>query len=162
MLASGPALGVLAGLALRGRLSRLADLRIRWWPVLGIAVALRLVAGGVGERAAILYVVAFAAIVAVALMNARIAGMAVIAAGASLNLAVVAANGAMPVDAAALAAAGATMPDDRLHIPLGDASAISLLADRIPIGLFRGVYSVGDVLLTAGGFWVPFACMRRR
>lgn len=162
MLASGPVLGVLAGLALRGRLSRLAGLRIRWWPLLGLAVVLRLVAGGVGELAALLYVLAFGGIVAVALLNARTTGMALIAAGASLNLAVVAANGAMPVDPGALAAAGARMPEDLLHVPLTDASAAPLLADRIPLALFRGVYSVGDVLLAAGGFWIPFAVMRRR
>lgn len=162
MLASGPALGIVAGWALRGRWSRLAELRIRWWAVLALAVGLRLAAGSAGEAAAAVYVVAFAAIVAVAVVNARLAGMVLIAAGAALNLAVVAANGGMPVDPAAIGAAGAQLPSDALHVPLTDRSALSLLADRIPLGLFRSVYSVGDVLLTAGGFWIPFAAMRRR
>ncbi|MBI2323902.1 MAG: DUF5317 family protein [Chloroflexi bacterium] len=162
MLASGPVLGIVAGLALRGSLTRLADLRIRWWPFLALAVGLRLVAGGAGDLAAALYVLAFAGIVAVAAANTVVPGMFLIVGGAALNLTVVAANGGMPVDTVALAAAGARMPGDALHVPLTDATALAMLADRIPVALFRSVYSVGDVLLTAGGFWVPFAWMRRR
>jgi hypothetical protein len=68
----------------------------------------------------------------------------------------------MPVDPAAVAAAGARMPADRLHVELTERTALPLLADIIPLPLVRGVYSVGDVLLSAGGSWLPFVWMRRR
>ena len=162
MLASGPALGFALGWILGGDPRRLGDLRIRWWPVLGLGVLLRLVAGAAGEAAALLYVIGFAAVVAVAAANAMLPGLPLIAAGAALNLLVVAANGGMPVDPAAVTAAGGTMPTDPLHLELTKSTSLSLLADIIPLPPVRGVYSVGDVVLTVGGFWLPFAWMRRR
>lgn len=162
MLASGPVVGVLAGWAFGGRLSRLSDLRVRLWGVLAMAVAIRLLAGVAGDFAPSLYVMAFVGIVVVALGNARLAGMPLLALGSLLNLLVVAANGGMPVDQGALTAAGAQMPSDRLHLPLTDGTVLSILADRIPLSPFRSVYSLGDVLLTVGGFWIPFAAMRRQ
>lgn len=160
MLVSGPVLGVAAGLLSGGRLARFADLRISWWPLLAVAVGIRLAAPLAGGLAAAAYVGAFLAIALVALRSARLPGMRVIAAGAALNLAVVALNGGMPVDAGALTAAGARPPGDALHVSLTEASALPLLADRIPLAPFRGVYSLGDVLLTVGGFWLPFRWLR--
>lgn len=163
MLASAVALGVASGwLAGSRRLERLADLRISWWPLLAVAVVTRAVAPFLGELSVLAYVVAFGGITAVALADRRIPGMSVIAAGATLNAIVVAANLGMPVDPAALAAAGAMMPSDPLHVELGPATRFPQLADVIPLVLYRSVYSVGDVLLALGGFWVPFAWMRRR
>jgi uncharacterized protein DUF5317 len=163
MLASAVALGVVAGWVAGGRrLERLADLRIAWWPLLVAAVVVRAIAPAFDELSAAAYVIAFAGITAVALADRRIPGMSVIAAGATLNAIVVAANGGMPVDPGAAAAAGASMPSDRLHVELGPATRFPQLADVIPLAIYRGVYSVGDVLLAVGGFWVPAAWMRRR
>ncbi|MEK7860856.1 MAG: DUF5317 family protein, partial [Chloroflexota bacterium] len=77
------------------------------------------------------------------------------------NLVGVAANGGMPVDAAAMAAVGVSMPSDRLHIPLDASTRLAALADFIPVPVVRGVYSPGDVLLAVGGFWLPFTWLRR-
>ncbi|MGH2378535.1 MAG: DUF5317 family protein [Candidatus Limnocylindria bacterium] len=163
MLASAIALGVAAGWVAGGRtLRRLGEVRIRWWPLLVVAVGLRALAPLFGELSAAAYVAAFASIAIVALVDRRLPGMTAIAAGATLNTLVVAANGGMPVDAAAVASAGAVMPADRLHIDLTPATRLPQLADVIPMAVFRNVYSVGDVLLAAGGFWLPFAWMRRR
>lgn len=163
MLASAVALGVLAGWIGGGRrFDRLAELRVRWWPLLAAAVALRAIAPLFGDLSAVAYVAAFGGITAVALADRRIPGMSLIAAGATLNAIVVAANLGMPVDLDAVAAAGTTMPNDRLHIELGPATRLPQLADVIPMELFRNVYSVGDVLLAVGGFWLPVAWMRRR
>lgn len=163
MLASAVALGVLTGWLGGGRrFDRLADLRVRWWPLLAAAVAIRAIAPLFGDLSAVAYVAAFGGITAVALADRRIPGMSLIAAGATLNAIVVAANLGMPVDLEAVAAAGATMPNDRLHVELGPATRLPQLADVIPMALFRSVYSVGDVLLALGGFWVPAAWMRRR
>lgn len=163
MLASAVALGVAAGWLAGGRhLERLGDLRIRWWPLLAGAVVVRVVAPLFGDLSFVAYVLAFAGITAVALYDRRLPGMSLIAAGATLNAIVVAANGGMPVDPAAVVTAGATMPSDRLHIELGPSTLLPQLADVIPLALYRSVYSVGDVLLALGGFWLPFAWLRRR
>lgn len=163
MLASAIALGVAAGWATGGRrLARLGDLRIRWWPVLVAAVVLRAGAPLLGDLSLFAYLLAFASITAAALANRALPGMSVIAAGATLNLIVVAANGGMPVDQAAVVAAGGRMPDDPLHTTLDSSTRLPQLADVIPAPIFRSVYSFGDVLLAIGGFWLPFAWLRRR
>jgi hypothetical protein len=163
MLASAIALGVTAGWATGGRrLGRLGDLRFRWWPVLAAAVALRVASPLLGDLSPVGYVIAFAAITAAALVDRSLPGMSVIAAGATLNLVVVAANGGMPVDAGALAVAGTAMPRDSLHVELTATTRFPQLADVIPAPIFRSVYSVGDVFLALGGFWLPFAWLRRR
>lgn len=162
MLASAIVAGVAAGWLTGGRnLGRLGDVRIRWWPLLALAVALRILAPVFGDLSAIAYVVAFASIAVAALADRRLPGMSLIAAGATLNCIVVAANGGMPVDQAAVVAAGAAMPNDRLHIELVAGTRFPQLADVLPLALFRSVYSVGDVLLAAGGFWLPFVRLRR-
>lgn len=163
MLASAVALGVAAGWLFGGRrIERLGELRIRWWPLLAAAVVLRATAPFFGELSAVAYVLGFAGITAVALRDRQLRGMSFIAAGATLNAIVVAANGGMPVDPAAVAAAGATMTNDRLHIELGRETRLPQLADVIPLAIYRSVYSVGDVLLALGGFWLPFSWMRPR
>lgn len=160
MLISGIALGVVAGLASGGRIQRLALLRIRWWQVLALAALVRVGAPLIGDLAAVAYVLAFVTIAAVAVANTHLPGMWLLTAGAASNCLVVAVNGGMPVDLGALAAAGAGLPGDRLHIELTDGTALAVLADRIPVSPFRGVYSIGDVLLAAAGFWMPFRSMR--
>lgn len=161
MLASGLVLGIAAGWLSGGRPARLATLPIRWWPILGAAMAVRLSAPLAGDAAAAVYVAAFAGIVAVALANLSLPGMPFIAAGAAMNFVVVAANGGMPVDPLAIETAGAVMPGDHLHLPMTDGTRLPVLADVLPIPLFRSVYSFGDVLLAVGAFWLPFAWMRR-
>jgi hypothetical protein len=75
-----------------------------------------------------------------------------LAVGASLNVAVIAANGGMPVDPAALDAVGRTgvdVTDGFLykHVAMDGATRLGLLADRIPIPVQRNVISIGDVLM---------------
>lgn len=162
VLASAIGLGLVAGLAAGGRLTRLADLRLAWWPVLLGAVALRIAAGYLGEVAPYAYVVAFAGVVAVALADRHVPGMALIALGAALNLVVVALNGAMPVSREAIALVGGTFPTDALHRELDPTARLVPFADVIPFPLVRTAYSVGDVLIAAGGFWLTFMQLRRR
>ncbi|MGH2450014.1 MAG: DUF5317 family protein [Candidatus Limnocylindria bacterium] len=162
MLASAIVLGVAAGLIFGGgRASRLAELRVAWWPLLAGAIAARLGAVALGDLALAAYLLGFAGIVAVAARNFRLPGMTLIAAGSALNLLVIALNGAMPVDPAALSAAGTVMPADPLHEPMDGDTRLGFLGDVIPIPVVRLVYSVGDVLIAAGGFWLPFAWLRR-
>lgn len=161
MLASAVVVGVLAGLATGGRLAALEGLRLAWWPLLAAAVVLRLSAGAFGDVAPAVYVVAFAAIAAVALANRHLAGAALVALGAALNLTVVALNGGMPVSLDAVAFATAAFPHDSLHVELVANSRLPYLADVIPIALVRSVYSAGDIFLALGGAWVSFAAVRR-
>ena len=72
--------------------------------------------------------------------------------GAALNVAVVVANGGMPVDSGALARVGHRDVDvtrDFLykHVPMTSDTRLSWLGDRIPVPIQRNVISVGDVLM---------------
>ena len=72
--------------------------------------------------------------------------------GVGLNVAVVAANGGMPVDSWALARVGRRDTDvtrDFLykHVPMTGDTRLSWLADRIPVPIQRNVISAGDVLM---------------
>jgi hypothetical protein len=161
MLASAVAVGLIAGFARGGSLGRLAGIRVAWWPVLAAAVLVRLAAGLAGDLAGLAYVAAFAGIVAVALANRALPGALLIAVGAALNLVVVAANGAMPISADALALVDGPLPRDPLHVPLTDASRLALLADVIPFPVVRTAYSAGDVLLAVGGARLAYTSVRR-
>ena len=162
MLVSSVALGTAAGLVFRGDWRNLRDLRIFWWQFAFLALGLRLLALIVGLPVWA-HIVAILLVAAVAARNWRIGGAPLVAIGSALNAVVILANGGMPFDAAAAAAVGAlTLENDALHQPLDPDTRLPWLADVLPVGLFRAVYSVGDVIIAAGGFWVPFSVLRRR
>ncbi len=161
MLASSVAFGVILGVASGGRLQRLQALPLRWIPLLLVVLAVRVIAFATPLPLGV-FVAVLAATILAAAVNAHLPGALAIAAGSLLNVLVVASNGGMPVsDDAAAAAATATHVGDGLHVPLSPVTQLSFLADVIPVGLFRSVYSVGDVVVAAGGFWLPFAWLRR-
>jgi hypothetical protein len=54
------------------------------------------------------------------------------------------------------------MPTDALHVQTRDSSVLVPLSDVIPVGIVRNVYSVGDFLIAAGGFVVPFMLLSRK
>ena len=162
MLASSVILGGLAGLALGGNWRNLRDVRIAWWPLAAASLALR-VLGVVLAWPVAVHVGAILLTAAVAAMNWRIPGAALIAAGSLLNAMVIGVNGGMPFDAAAAASAGASpLLNDALHHPIGPGTILPWLTDVIPLGLFRNVYSVGDFVIALGGFCAPFFVLRRR
>lgn len=162
MLASSIVLGAAAGMAFGGRWDQVRRLRIAWLPVAILAVVLR-VGGIIFPLPLAAYLVAIVLIGVVALRNFRIEGVALIGMGSLLNALVIAINGGMPVDpSAAEAAAAAPVLNDRLHVALGPDTRLHWLSDVLPLQIFRNVYSVGDVLIAAGGFWVPFALLRRK
>jgi len=161
MLASSLAVGIILGVATGGKLRRLQALPLRWIPLLLAILAVRVIALvtplPLGVFAAVLL-----ATIAAAGANAHLPGALAIAAGSLLNLFVVVLNGGMPVsEDAAAAAAAATHVGDGLHVPFSPATQVALLADVIPVALFRSVYSVGDLVVAAGAFWLPFAWLRR-
>ena len=160
MLLSGVALGIGLGLVRGGRLERLGRLELKSAQVLVMAVLARALAPFFREMGLVIDLTALAGIVAWGIVNRRLPGAAAVAVGASLNFAVVFLNSGMPVGAVAILMAGAEMPGDPLHVQLGPDTRMPLLADVLPFGLFRSVYSVGDVVLALGGFLVPYRALR--
>jgi hypothetical protein len=66
----------------------------------------------------------------------------------------------MPVDPGAVALSGKTAPSDGLHVILGPDTRLSFLADVLLVPVINNVYSVGDVVLALGGFWMVFRLIR--
>jgi hypothetical protein len=87
--------------------------------------------------------------------------MWLIATGAALNASVTLLNGGMPIDPTAASIAGVAARSDGLHVVADGSTRLSVLADVIPVSWLGHVYSVGDVLLALGGFWLPFRWIRR-
>lgn len=162
MLASGAILGVIAGLAVGRSWRPLAEVQIRWFPLLIAGLLARAAAPLLPTVAFPLYVLALAATAISASANVRLTGAALVAFGGALNLAVVLLNHGMPVDAGAVAAAAAAMPTDALHVTVTSATLLAALADVIPVSVAHAVYSVGDVCIALGGFLVPFVLLIRR
>jgi hypothetical protein len=162
MLASGAILGVVAGLAVGRRWRPLAEVQIRWFPLLIAGLLARAAAPLVPSVAFPLYLFALAATAVSAAANVRLTGAALVAFGGALNLAVVLLNHGMPVDAGAVATAAASMPTDVLHVILTNTTLLTPLADVIPVSIAHAVYSTGDVCIALGGFLVPFVLLIRR
>ncbi|MGZ8437410.1 MAG: DUF5317 family protein [Candidatus Limnocylindrales bacterium] len=164
-------IGILAGLVLGGRLDRLADLRLRWAPlaVLGLVIQVALftdpVSAAVGDAAPAIYVASTAAVLVAVLRDVRVPGMAIIALGAASNLAAIVANdGYMPADPAALASVVELSPGYSNSVVVAD-PALRPLTDLYalpPAFPFANVFSVGDVLIGIGIALVIVLAMRVR
>ena len=110
-------IGIVAGYLLGGRLERLGGIRVRWAPLAlaGLAIQVALftdpLAPVVGDAGPPIYIASTALVLVAVLRNLDIAGVAVIAIGASSNLLAIVANGGyMPADPAALASIGGIDP----------------------------------------------------
>jgi hypothetical protein len=166
------ALAIAAGVVAGGSLRSLERIRIHWWGIAFIALALQAVpiSGGNENRigvAAATLVASYVLLLAVIAVNRRVPGAAFMAAGLLMNLAVVAFNGGMPVSGNALRASGAegaiVIEDGAKHHLMTDADVLQPLADVIPLPPpFGLVFSVGDVLLYGGLAWWCFAVTRGR
>ncbi len=167
-------LALLGGLALAGvlggRLGNLPAERLRW-PVLAfVAVALYWapsVVGAARPAAVALLLCSYAALLTFAAANLRLAGMAVVALGLGLNAAVILANGGMPVDPAAVVAAGLAGPEELRSIDLGPGrqwqagdDRLAGLGDVVPVRALDEVVSFGDLILAAGLANVGFRLLR--
>lgn len=162
MLVSGVVAGAILGFAVGREWRRLAMFRVRFLPLLVGAFLVRGVAPLLAPVALPFYLASITATGLVALANGRLPGAILIAAGSALNVVVIAANGGMPVDVLRLAEVGGAMPVDVLHIPLTGETHLRLLADILQVPVVRALYSVGDVLIAAGGFTLSFITLARR
>lgn len=152
--------GVLAGVGSGGRLSNLARVRIRRWPLLGAALTGQLVAGAVPGHARAAVILACCAAVAAWCASNRagrlLAGMAAFGLGLLANVVVIAANLGMPVSPTALREAGYSpslaVARGHLykHVVMAPDTVLRGLGDVVPLRWFHLVASPGDVVMLVG------------
>lgn len=155
------AVGIVVGLARRGSFANLGRTQLAGVPLVFTGVVLQL-GSTLAERADLtwlpltLVLCSFALTFGFAALNRRLPGMTLIAAGALMNFAVIAANGGMPVSLDALDRAGIGNPFEEggvtkgAHHALDDDDRLRFLADVIPIKVTANVVSAGDIVIWAG------------
>jgi Family of unknown function (DUF5317) len=162
MLVSGLLAGFVLGLASGGHLRNLQTLDLKLWPALLAGVMARAVAPFLGGLALSASLAGLMLVTLVAVANRAVPGAWLIGLGSLLNAFVTLINGGMPVDPAAIAAAGKSVPSDGLHVLLGPETRLPFLADVLLVPIVNNIYSVGDVLLAVGGFWMTFRLLKQR
>ena len=163
--------GLVVGLASRGRIAGLASIELRWPGAIlaGLLIQLVLfteaVAARVGDLGPGLYVASTALVLAAVVRNWRIPGMVVVIAGAACNLAAIVANGGyMPAGRDALAALGKHMPEGYTNSAIVPDATLWPLTDifALPAWLpMANIFSVGDVLIGVGVALTIVLAMRR-
>lgn len=178
MLIGGIALGLVLGLLLGGRLQHLADIRLRFLPLLFLAVIVRfateaLLGFGVGIVDALrvpLLGGAYGLLLFTLWHNRSYPGLALALIGTASNALVIIVNGGrMPVWQPAYEASGLVGPlSSVLHVPVDGTGTdfmlrLGLLGDVIPIPVWpvQNVASIGDLFLTAGLGFFLFATLLR-
>jgi hypothetical protein len=162
MLVSGLVAGFILGLAAGGHWRNLQGFELKLWPGLLAGVVARAVAPFVGGLALVMSLAGLVLVALVAVANRALPGTWLIALGSSLNAVVTFANAGMPVDPGALAASGKPAPSDGLHVMLGPDTRLPFLADVLLAPVVNNIYSVGDVVLAIGGFWMAFRLLKHR
>ncbi len=160
-------LGIAAGLVTGGRLDNFANLRVRWpWFVVA-ALVIREVAVATPlnqvEGVQYVYAASLTALIGWTLWHvARLPGIWLVSAGATLNLVVILANGSrMPV-AAALAPSLVRHGHLGQYTVMGPGTNLAWLGDWISFGSLPGVYSPGDLISLVGIAVICFVGMRAR
>lgn len=152
-------LAVLASYLRGGRVSRIADAELSWSPLLFTGLALQLGVdaasargwlGGAGGYALLL--VSQLLVLGWVACNRYRPGMLLVFLGLAMNAAVIAANGSMPVDPAAIAAldVGDVAVPPGKHELMTEATRLPYLADIWPLPPLKTIISIGDVVLAAG------------
>ena len=142
-----------------GSLESLANTKFRAVPLLLLGLAPQIVLGfwspswmtdGAGLAALI---VSNVLVLAWLILNRSLPGLLIAAVGLLMNVAVISANGAMPVSEDAVRTAGGDELEieegDFKHQELDDDTRLGFLGDVIPIPRV-GIWSAGDVVLAAG------------
>jgi hypothetical protein len=142
-----------------GRLSHLADARMRWAPVIGAAIAIQIALVSFVPAHPVLFrclhVATYALAAAFLVANRRVPGMTLIAIGASSNLITIAANGGiMAASARAMRAAGELPTANHLRNSMHLAHPrLLFLGDIFAIPKswpFHNVFSLGDACIAIG------------
>ncbi len=170
------AFGLVLGLSLKGDVRRFEHVRLRWWGLVVLGLALQflpLPIGREGDDLAIRVVVlgaSYGSLIAFAVLNRGLSGAPLVLIGLVMNAAVIVPNGGMPVSREAIERSGqADMlamlleEDAAKHHLMGEGDVLTPLADVIPIPEPVGtIISVGDVFVYGGIAWVIVAIMRGR
>jgi uncharacterized protein DUF5317 len=171
--------GAVVGFALGGRLRRLGELRLSWWPLAFLGLALQLLPipldspGATHATAVGLLIASYLTLLVFLVRNLRVPGIPIIAVGFALNALVIGVNGGMPVrDGALRTAAGSryertlrrlTIEGGAKHHLQRPGDDLVLLSDVIPVGApVREVLSIGDLVWLLGSGWVIAAAMSPR
>jgi len=162
MLVSGLIAGFIIGLAAGGDWHNLEKLDLKLWPALFAGAVARVVAPFLGGLALASSIGGLVLVGLAAFANRALPGALLIAAGSLLNAGVILINGGMPIDPGALAASGKPAPADGLHVILGSQTRLPFLADVLLAPVINNIYSVGDVVLAIGGFWMAFRLLKQR
>jgi hypothetical protein len=160
---------VLLGWALGGRLSNLMDRRLRWLALAPLGFALQSIPVRGATLAVGLLLASFLILLVFGVANLRVPGIPLLCIGLSMNFAVVAMNGGMPVPRSAVIASGQGSTIHALehaavkHHLAGPDDVLMPLADVIAVGPpIHLLFSPGDLAAFAAMAWLVVAGMRRR
>jgi hypothetical protein len=156
-----------------GRMHRVAEAPLRWTGLLFAGVAVQVIVDLGAARGFLpsagwasygLLLLSQLLVLGWVVANWHLPGTKLITIGLALNALVIGANGAMPVDPAAIQALGiegATVSGGK-HVLLDDSTRLPWLADIWPLPPLRSIISVGDVVLAAGLIPLAHALMTWR
>jgi hypothetical protein len=165
MLVGGLVVGLVAG----GHLRAVRAMQLRKWPVgaLGLAFAV-LPWIGESDRTTGLIAIGWVLLIAFALFNIHLTGMAIVAIGLACNLAVLLVNGSMPVREDAVVQAGIAEQSTVASAQLGPGRELASgevrlepLTAIIPIPALQMVVTFGDLIALLGLADVGFRLARR-
>ncbi len=171
LLLDGIVLGLILGLVTRGTVGNLAHAKLKGEVAL-VAILVFQVSvprlttlfGLTGSIPLVLWLLSMVALVGLALVNWRSAGMVLAAIGIMLNIVAIGLNGAMPVSLEAIAAVDSSVTPvfDLLHEPVTEKTRLVGLTDVIAMPgpvWHRGIASIGDFFLTLGAGLYLFVAM---
>lgn len=162
--------GVVLGIRWGGELSNVPRWHPVAWEALLVSLALTALVDLVGIKGgfgAFLYLAATAALLAFAVINVRVGGMVVVAAGVGLNFLVTLLNWGRPVSGAALVRAGIVEQAELATTTLtggrsiADGAILGFLGDVVPLP-WGQVISIGDLLMLAGIVLVTASVLRNK
>ena len=142
-----------------GRLTNLADIRLKMWWLLPLGFAMQGIAGVIDPDVGFyLVLTSYLPLLGLMVLNRERPGLWLAGVGVLLNFTVIALNGGMPVldgaveVAAGYAAGGADLTNAAKHTEMTPDTMLAFLADVIPIRLAGqgSVISIGDVFLAVG------------
>jgi hypothetical protein len=160
--------GVLVGLLLGGRPQHVGRRPLRAGMALGAAVLLQVVPNLVdvdGSIGLACVLGSYALLLLFTLANIRLVGMSVVLLGLLLNIAVITANGGMPVRPEAIRSVDPDVDlttitfDAKRHLETSD-DLLTPLGDVLPVAPLGEVLSFGDLIMAAGIANVVFRLLK--
>jgi len=169
-------MGLVASLLTRGRFRCASQnqLRMEYWLVGGLLVQLLWpwIAASLGVGAwefLVVWLLVGVLVLGISIVNVKVPGMVLVIVGLLLNLAVVAANGGMPVDVTQVlgdnVVAAQSLAASPLHIPVAEGTSLVILGDILFApgpSWHQALVSIGDILMAVGAGVVAYWALRCR